>query len=599
MPDLSLPTEIILLIAQNLDDERDLNALARTNRRNYDLLDPVLYRHDVLYTHSSALRWAVLERVERTVRKSLDHGASVDDNDSDSNELLEMFYQAPLLSLAVKDGDEGITKLLLEHGADPNTRDQSGKHALTQAVFCRHIPVIRLLLSQKDIVVNTSCDRIGHTPLTTAICRGYVDVAEILLHHGATFDVYYKGRRSPLWEATFSGNREMVEFIYNGGFDPDYRDNHTPLITAAEQGDDELARLFFDRSLITAARDGSAELVHFFINKGAEVDAPDPHGRTPLSIAVTCAYSKAFETLIALGARTDTRDKDGRTPLSWAAYSPCIEAVRALIDLGVEIDSPDNQGRTPLSWAAEGDRLLSVKALLDHGANPAPRDCENETPLSRALGKANDDIVVILLDRGADSDFVATRGAETLLQAASAALPATAKYLLDNGVHPDPTDESGATPLLLALKAGEAEIAEMLIKTWNVNIHTQDSEGRTPLSLAAIGGHGEIVDILIEKGADADSRDNTGRTPLSLVASSLRDYNRDNPALKTLLRAGVEIDSKDDGGRTPLSYAAECGWSIYVYEVLREKGADPFLRDDSGATPNSRAALMLPYGDSD
>lgn len=524
------PTEIILLIAQNLEDERDINVLARTNHRYYDLLDPVLYRHNAQYTASSALRWAVLESVERTVRKSLDHGAFVDDNDSDSDDLLEMFYHAPLLCLAAEQGEEGIAKLLLDHGTDPNTRNKSRRPALTLAVSHRHLPVIRLLLAQEGIVVNTSHDSIGHTPLSTAIYRGYVDIAEILLQHGAKFDISYKGGRSPLWEATFSGNEEMVVFVYNGGFDPDYRNNHAPLITAAQNG--------------------SAELLRFFLDRGADLEAPDPHGRTPLSIAATGVYfySKTFETLVALGARADTGDKDGRTPLSWAADSTYIDAVTALVDLGVEIDSRDKQGRTPLSWAAAGDRILSIKTLLDKGANIASRDCQNETPLSRALGGNKDAATVMLLSRNADPSFAATRGTETLLQAARFRLEETAMYLLDNGVRPDPTDETGATPLLLAVEAGEIDIAERLIKTNDVDINIQDSEGRTPLSIASHKGLYELAEVLIQNGAIVDSRDIIGRTPLS--------------------------------------YAAETSRSLYELLILNR--ASLLLIDGSGATPHSR-----------
>lgn len=49
-----LPNELLLLIAWELD-ETDLNSLAQASRLLYDLLNPVLYRHNVQYSESSAL----------------------------------------------------------------------------------------------------------------------------------------------------------------------------------------------------------------------------------------------------------------------------------------------------------------------------------------------------------------------------------------------------------------------------------------------------------------------------------------------------------------------------------------------------------------
>lgn len=52
---LDLPNEILLLIAENLQLEGDINAFARTNDRLYGILNPYLYRHNVERKDSTAL----------------------------------------------------------------------------------------------------------------------------------------------------------------------------------------------------------------------------------------------------------------------------------------------------------------------------------------------------------------------------------------------------------------------------------------------------------------------------------------------------------------------------------------------------------------
>jgi hypothetical protein len=55
---LNLLIKILLLIAENLQVEGDINAFAWTNNRLYSILNPYLYRHNVKREDSTALTWA-------------------------------------------------------------------------------------------------------------------------------------------------------------------------------------------------------------------------------------------------------------------------------------------------------------------------------------------------------------------------------------------------------------------------------------------------------------------------------------------------------------------------------------------------------------
>lgn len=69
---VDLPSELLLSIADNLESERDINALAPANRRLYEVLNAYLYRHNALWCQCSALIWAAKEGLETTARRSLD-----------------------------------------------------------------------------------------------------------------------------------------------------------------------------------------------------------------------------------------------------------------------------------------------------------------------------------------------------------------------------------------------------------------------------------------------------------------------------------------------------------------------------------------------
>ena len=57
------------------------------------------------------------------------------------------------------------------------------------------------------------------------------------------------------------------------------------------------------------------------IAKGADVNAKNKEGKTPLHHAADEGHQEVVEMLIANGADVNAKEKDGNTPLSWAAYA--------------------------------------------------------------------------------------------------------------------------------------------------------------------------------------------------------------------------------------------------------------------------------------
>jgi ankyrin repeat protein len=61
---------------------------------------------------------------------------------------------------------------------------------------------------------------------------------------------------------------------------------------------------------------------------------------------------EAITVLVQLGADKDAKDAEGSTPLHWAAANRHVEAVKALVQLGVNKEAKDANGGTPLHQAA-------------------------------------------------------------------------------------------------------------------------------------------------------------------------------------------------------------------------------------------------------
>jgi len=73
---------------------------------------------------------------------------------------------------------------------------------------------------------------------------------------------------------------------------------------------------------------------------------------------------------LEMGADPNAADGFGKTPLHHAAAAGSVEAVRLLIEYGANVNVASNSGNTPLSYAVSNRRLEVVKFLLTHSSNP-------------------------------------------------------------------------------------------------------------------------------------------------------------------------------------------------------------------------------------
>jgi uncharacterized protein len=124
---------------------------------------------------SSPLLMAVEYDEIDNIRKALDGGEPVDIRDLDGN--------TPLLRAATL-GNERLTKLFLERGADVNAANDIGYTALHFTSQEDHLGVAKLLLAAPGVDVDAR-DGNGNTPLSGAVFKSSAKMIELLLKAGA------------------------------------------------------------------------------------------------------------------------------------------------------------------------------------------------------------------------------------------------------------------------------------------------------------------------------------------------------------------------------------------------------------------------------
>src|SRR5678815_5938329 len=119
-------------------------------------------------------------------------------------------------------------------------------------------------------------------------------------------------------------------------------------------------------------------------------------GDTPLMYAALYGDANSVRLLLDMGADPNARNDGGATPLLWAVDD--AEKTRLLLERGADVNIRSNDGRTPVLLAASQFGAGNVVTLmLDHGAK-----LEGQPVLSAAAAAGDETLMRLLIDRGAD-----------------------------------------------------------------------------------------------------------------------------------------------------------------------------------------------------
>jgi ankyrin repeat protein len=186
------------------------------------------------------------------------------------------------------------------------------------------------------------------------------------------------------FEAIVKGEKSVVDLFLAAGMSPNAKQaGVTALMEASRRGKThhEIAAALIQAGaeidardpygvtpLLFAAISGSPETIRMLLKSGANVKARDVDGRTALIETLTTENDlppETIEELIQAGSEVNVRIYGGLTPLMIAATGNS-RILRAIIRAGADLDATDDQGATALRWAMDSPE--NYKILKDAGA---------------------------------------------------------------------------------------------------------------------------------------------------------------------------------------------------------------------------------------
>lgn len=123
--------------------------------------------------------------------------------------------------------------------------------------------------------------------------------------------------------------------------------------------------------LLRVSAKGDIKIVKYLIEKGANVNASDEFGWTPLTHAASGGHTETAKLLIKEGADVNKANNSGQTPLHAAASGNHTETAKLLIEAWADINYADNKGWTPLHVAEYKKAYAMKQLLIEKGADEA------------------------------------------------------------------------------------------------------------------------------------------------------------------------------------------------------------------------------------
>jgi len=363
-----------------------------------------------------------------------------------------------------------------------------------------------------------------------------------------------------------------------------------------------------------AAAEGDLAKVRALIRSSPAAIHARERGTTALHEAARAGHVEIVKLLVANGANVNAKDISGLTPLKLALGHRRLEVAEYLRQNGglEQVVPPPARVATPAPAAPPSATLFATSAppvrspiatVPPPAQTPPPIAPPRET--SVAPPPTNSPAPVVLTDREL------LPGLYPIHELARVGDVEQIKMIYKTAPEVvDATDERGFTALHVAAANRQLGAAQTLIGL-RAKVNVKAENGQTPLHAAARNSDTTMATLLITNRALVDARDNLGQTPLMVVlqsasaaappaaatGSSPEDLKealvraradalaRSQAMVDLLLRSGADINVIEPRtGKTPLHIAADLGQTALVKELLR-RGARVDAPDVLGETP--------------
>ncbi len=367
--------------------------------------------------------------------------------------------------------------------------------------------------------------------LFKAISNNDIAALKQLIERGVNINCHNKNGTTALMSALTKGRMKIAEILLENG---------------ANIKDKDL-----DFALMKAVEFGHAEITKILLEKGANIYAKNPNGYNPLRLAITYDHIDVVKTLIEKGVDINAQN-NGYTVLMTTSQNGKSKMVAMLLKNGANANLRNLNGQTALMLASQHNRVKAVKALLENGANINTQDYSGYTALMLTIMRGQTDAAKILIENGANIKTRGQNGHSALTFASWDDSPRIVEALIKHGADVNAEKNHGYTALMLAIINSAPDTMEVLIKNGaDINAKTQDEE--TTLMLAIIHGFGnytDVVEILLKNRVEINAKGPNGQTALIFAV-----INNRIKVVKMLLENGADIDIQNQNGKTALDLA--------------------------------------------
>jgi ankyrin repeat protein/truncated hemoglobin YjbI len=285
---------------------------------------------------------------------------------------------------------------LVEHGALDD---------IFTAAWLGDLPALRDYLARNPELVN-AIDPVDDfqevSPLCHAVCGGSIEATKLLLESGALVKPH-SGKLLTL--AVVMNRLDLVKLLIEHGAAVE----RASLLGRLDDAECPVADLLIasgkkvpDWMLPRACRpDVSTNELHrvtVLLNYGASLDDRGRYGLTALHYAVRGGKIPLIKLLLERGAQVNALDESGLTPLlhlsKTRSKSDPVPVMELLAASGADVDARDENQGTLLMYFARHGKAEPVQWLLAHGADPTARNKSGKTVAE--IGRAHPAIVLML-----------------------------------------------------------------------------------------------------------------------------------------------------------------------------------------------------------
>lgn len=249
---------------------------------------------------------------------------------------------------AIQDGRDAYTRRLLSAGVDANAKGADGISMLEAAFRKRTEPLFVELVKAGGAL--TAVDGQRRTYLERAATDRDYHWMELLLKQGVSPNERTAGKGDSLWWSCFEvGDPAGAELLLGAGADINAPDGAgvTPIDLAIQRDSFRVTRYLFGRGAKTLdtvwdpLRSGNYDMLRLLLANGAAGSNAAEAGMTPLAFAIRHGDVTGAALLLEYGARVQGSERpDGHSLLEWAMAHQHLPIIESLVKQGANVNDP-------------------------------------------------------------------------------------------------------------------------------------------------------------------------------------------------------------------------------------------------------------------